>query len=88
VPTTGWRGRTLTYTTGGIVAAWRSNEGEGWNATARPGERGHCCNCIGCCKKCGTCRTAPWHNLRYCALVVRQVRERQGLARSQAGGPA
>lgn len=21
----------------------------------------HVCNCIGCCKECGQCRTAPWH---------------------------
>lgn len=21
----------------------------------------HVCNCIGCCKRCGMCRTSPWH---------------------------
>lgn len=36
----------------------------------------HACNCIGCCHKCGTCRTWPGHTADYCALVQRQARER------------
>lgn len=33
--------------------------------SARPA---HACHCIGCCTKCGQCRTAPWH-----AATCRQI---------------
>lgn len=39
----------------------------------------HVCNCIGCCERCGTCRTWPGHTRRYCDLLVAQAEERRAL---------
>lgn len=47
------------------------------------GGRPHQCNCIGCCTRCGTCRTAPWHTHEYCELVQRQEKERVDLVLRQ-----
>lgn len=47
------------------------------------GGRAHRCNCIGCCAKCGTCRTAPWHTHEYCELVQEQEQERVELVLRQ-----
>lgn len=52
------------------------------------GGRAHQCNCVGCCTKCGTCRTAPWHTHEYCELVQRQEQERVELVlRQRAEAP-
>ena len=40
-------------------------------------EDAHVCDCIGCCQRCGGCRTDPKHTSSYCDLLVRQRDERQ-----------
>lgn len=37
----------------------------------------HSCNCIGCCEKCGSCRTWPGHTPEYCELLQGQKEERK-----------
>lgn len=44
--------------------------------TASTPRDGHICNCIGCCSKCGTCRTWHGHTKAYCELLQRQAVER------------
>jgi len=39
----------------------------------------HQCNCIGCCQRCGTCRTWPGHTPEYCDLLVKQRAEREDM---------
>lgn len=43
----------------------------------------HQCNCMGCCARCGQCRTALWH-LKTCELVFNQKMELKEVVR---GGP-
>jgi hypothetical protein len=31
----------------------------------------HVCNCVGCCKKCGHCRTDPKHTAQACKEIQR-----------------
>lgn len=52
-------------------------QGGGASATTTP--QPHACNCIGCCPKCGTCRTWSGHTENYCALLQRQAYERSKL---------
>lgn len=44
------------------------------SAYSASGGRAHACNCIGCCRICGQCRTTPWH-ARTCAKVAAFRRE-------------
>jgi hypothetical protein len=37
-------------------------QSQAWIGQERFSMLSHSCNCIGCCKKCGRCRTSPWHN--------------------------
>jgi hypothetical protein len=37
-------------------------EFDSYSASTAGTGQGHVCNCIGCCKKCGQCLTAPWHS--------------------------
>lgn len=46
-------------------------------------DEGHICNCIGCCDKCGSCRTAPWHTEAYCELLQKQAKKRAKLVEEQ-----
>jgi hypothetical protein len=55
---------------------------DGWNVAAiahnqSRGVLGHSCNCVGCCRRCGSCVTWSGHTLDYCALMVRQRAERE-----------
>ena len=47
-----------------------------WGADASTPLSAHACNCVGCCRKCGTCRTWHGHTADYCALIQRQAAER------------
>jgi hypothetical protein len=41
----------------------------GWGGTANRGvnaQNAHVCNCIGCCEKCGMCRTDGRHSVVTC----------------------
>ena len=49
-------------------------------AQASTPREAHYCNCIGCCRRCGTCRTWHGHTREYCNLLVRQARERERFA--------
>lgn len=42
-------------------------------------QAGHLCNCIGCCKLCGSCRTAPTHTKAFCMLLQQQEKDRAAL---------
>ena len=37
------------------------------SSSTTPGRRGHVCNCVGCCRDCGACRTSPEHTREVCA---------------------
>lgn len=50
-----------------------------WAAQASTQRQAHVCNCIGCCRRCGTCRTWPGHTRGYCDLLVKHARERAQL---------
>lgn len=58
------------------------------------GDRGHLCNCIGCCQKCGMCRTHPDHVPDICGLRQRQQKELEAalelrrVARASSSSPA
>lgn len=39
----------------------------------------HSCNCIGCCRRCGTCRTWHGHTPEYCDMIVRHQAEQHKL---------
>ena len=36
----------------------------------------HVCNCIGCCEKCGGCRTDPRHTADVCGKIAALQAER------------
>lgn len=40
----------------------------------------HACNCIGCCVKCGQCRTAPWHE-KTCDKTASLEKQRKQIVR-------
>jgi hypothetical protein len=54
------------------------------NRTTQSAASGHACNCLGCCRRCGSCRTWPGHTKAYCDLLVQQADERK---RFQTFGP-
>jgi hypothetical protein len=40
--------------------------------------QGHVCNCIGCCRVCGQCRTSLWH-MATCADIAKSNAERAAI---------
>jgi hypothetical protein len=47
----------------------------GLNQSA-PQPASHLCNCIGCCRECGMCRTDPRHTPDLCKRTVAWLQER------------
>lgn len=47
-----------------------------WQSSGETPESAHACNCVGCCRSCGSCVTWHGHTPKYCALLVRQATER------------
>jgi hypothetical protein len=46
--------------------------------------KSHVCNCIGCCRICGQCRTAPWHAAS-CARIAALNERRAEIIREVRG---
>jgi hypothetical protein len=47
-----------------------NNNSTNWFAMATDTPRAHVCNCIGCCKVCGHCRTDPKHTPEACKKIA------------------